>query len=90
MVSYYLSVILEDETQGDNQIDLEFTAFTTWNKEANGVNAVVFNANDAKAAAAAAVAQAGYTGSYALRISFVPMGSTTLDYAITFDSVTAQ
>ena len=86
----HLNVVLDDVTDGDNQIDLEFTAFTTWNKEANGVNAVVFNANDAKAAAAAAVAQAGYTGSYALRISFVPMGSTTLDYAITFDSVTAQ
>ena len=30
---------------------------------------------------------ANYTGSYAIRISFVPInGDDTLDYAITFDS----
>ena len=34
--------------------------------------------------------QLGYTGSYAIRFSFVPYtGDTTLDYAITFDSLAA-
>lgn len=89
-VTYHLSVILEDQTEGDNQIDLDFNAFTVWSKEVQGMNAVVFDAEQADALAAAAVAQAGYTGSYALRICFVPNGGSTLDYAITFDSVTAQ
>lgn len=83
-----LSVILDD-AQGDGQISLDFSDFSYKDTYPDGYQGVSFNKEAAHAAAAAAV-PAGYEGTYAIRISFVPVGGSTLDYAITFDSVQAQ
>ncbi len=88
-----VSVILDNVTEGDNQIDLGITEFTDKTTDADGYTGLSFNKAAADAAAAAAVAaiEGGYEGTYAIRISFVPAnGTDTLDYAITFDSVTAE
>lgn len=85
----YVSVILEDSTDENNELVLTGITFNYLTVEQDGVTALTFDKTTAGNAAAAAVAEAGYTGSYAIRISFVPINSTdTLDYAITFDSVT--
>ena len=50
--------------------------------------AVSCNQEEVLAAARAAMTEIGYTGSFAIRISFVPVHyQDTLDYAITFDSL---
>lgn len=86
-----VSVILDDVTDADNQIDLGITEFTYKNNDDDGYVGVAFNKAQADEAAANAVADRNYTGSYAIRVSIVPAGGdNTLDYAITFDSVTAQ
>ena len=87
-----LSVILENVAEGENdQIILDFDAFT-WLDRENGdtITAVSFNKALADEAAAAAVADAGYTGTYSLRFNFVIVGGGSLDYAITFDPVTTN
>ena len=88
----YLSVILEDAGEDvDDQLLLSDIEIRYLTEETDGVCAVAFDQATALEAAATAVANAGYTGSYAIRISFVPANSdTTLDYSITFDSITAE
>lgn len=84
-----VSVILESTGE---QILLNITEFTDHTVENDGFNGLSFNKATADAAAAEAVSTVeGYEGTYAIRISFVPVdGTDTLDYAITFDSATAQ
>lgn len=85
----YASVILDDRTE-DNELILEFNDFTHLNRDSDGICALSASQAAVQAAAEAALAQAGYSGSYAIRITFVPInGDGTLDYAITFDSQTA-
>ena len=80
----YASVILDDATTEDNEIVLIGIDFTYLNDDICAVSA---DMSAVQAAAAAALAEAGYTGSYAIRITFVPADdSGMLDYAITFDS----
>ena len=59
------------------------------NRDADGITAISF---DMAAAQAAALKEIGdYTGSYALRVSFVPTdGTQDLECAITFDSLVAE
>lgn len=82
-----VSVILDDVAEDqDNELyltDIEFT----YRKD--DIIAVSCSKAVVQAAADAALANAGYTGSYAIRISCVPVNAEdTLDYAITFDSQT--
>lgn len=87
-----LSVILNDAAEGENdQLILDFSEFTYLNtNNGDDITAVTFNKALADQAAADAVAQAGYTGSYSLRFNFVILGGGELDYAITFDPVTTN
>ena len=87
-----LTVVLNDAAEGtDDQLDVAGVEIRFLNKMNDGVQAVAWESAQAKAAAEAAVAQAGYKGSYALKITFVPVNSgDTLDYAITFDSQVAE
>ena len=87
----YVSVVLNDAAAGENDelvlTDIEFTYLTVKN---DGITAVSFSKEAVSAAAQQAVADAGYTGSYAIRFTFVPKYSEdTLDYAITFDHLDA-
>ena len=85
----YASVILDDRTE-ENELILEFNDFTYLNRDSDGICALSASQAEVQAAAEAALRQAGYSGSYAIRITFVPLsGDGTLDYAITFDSQTA-
>lgn len=87
----YVSVILEDSTDENDEIVLTGITLEYLTADKDGYVGLCFDKATTDAAAAAAVAEAGYTGSYAIRISFVPVNSTdTLDYAITFDSVTTE
>ena len=81
----YLSVILENTENTDNQIDLNFADFTYLDDE---ITAVCFDMAAAQAVAAEAIGD--YTGAYALRLSFVPADDSQLEYAITFDSLMAE
>ena len=86
----YASVILDDVTDDNDEIVLTGIEFTYLTREENEINAISTNQAAIQEAAKAAIADAGYTGSYAIRIAFVPADSDgTLDYAITFDSQTA-
>lgn len=87
----YVTVILKDVAEGENdELMLSGISFTELDRETDGITAISFSRSEVQAAAAAAVAEAGYTGEYAIRFTFVPVGSTdTLDYAITFDTLTA-
>lgn len=87
--SPYVSVILDDETAYQEDIILADISFEFMTVPEDGVCAVAFNQADAYAAAEEILANVvQYSGGYALRISFVPIGGVdTLDYAITFDSV---
>ena len=85
-----VSVIL-DEVEGDDNefvlIDVDVNYLTAEN---DGITAISFNQADALSAAAELMESQGYTGSYAIRISLVPVNAEdTLDYAITFDSLEA-
>ena len=90
--SQYVSVVFED--RGDDHpdgrefvLDVEIFDCT---KEYDGFVGKSFSKADAIAAAQAAMAEQGYEGTFAIRISFVPEnGQTTLDYAITFDPINA-
>lgn len=87
-----LSVVLYDSEAEDNILILNGVDFIDMNREKDGIVAMAFNYEATQAAANAAIAEAGYEGSYAIRINFVPInGDDSLEYAITFDTqVTAQ
>lgn len=91
-INPYVSVILENVAEGENdELVLDAISFKELSAINDGVRALSFNKADIQAKAAEAIANAGYTGAYAIRISFVPVGSAdTLDYAITFDSQMAE
>ena len=73
-----------------NQFALLGIDFDYWTEEEDGIRALAFSAAQAQNAAQELMTEKGYTGSYAIRISFVPEnGDDTLDYAITFDSLMA-
>lgn len=86
-----LSVILVDATDDNDQLILDYSDFTYLSTDnGDAITAVTFNKALADQAAADAVAQAGYTGSYSLRFNFVILGGGELDYAITFDPVSTN
>ena len=88
-VEAYVSVILE-EIEDDNQFVLSGIDFTVMDAETDGITAYAFSREEALAAARETMDALGYDGAYAIRFSFVPpTGETTLDYAITFDSLAA-
>lgn len=91
-INPYVSVILNDiEGDVDNERVLEGIEFKELTVANDGVRALAFNKADIQGKAAEAIANAGYTGSYAIRISFVPTGAEgELDYAITLDSQMAE
>ena len=67
--------------------DIDFTYLT---RKDDGITAVSFSQEAVRLSAQKAVADAGYTGEYAIRFIFVPKYSAdTLDYAITFDELAA-
>lgn len=81
--TYYLSIIYEDAND-EVELILDGIEFTELTRETDGINAVVFDQAEAEAAAEKAVKAEGYTGEYALRFAFVPVGSDgDFDYAIT-------
>lgn len=83
----YVSVILDDAADDDKEFVLTGITFDYLNVKEDGVRALTFDKAAAQAAADQLVADRNYSGSYAIRISFVPTsGDNTLDYAITFDS----
>jgi hypothetical protein len=82
----YFSVILNDVTDGNDEIILEGIDLRYLTIEENGICALAADQAAVDAAVQAALAEAGYTGSYSLRITFVPADSGgELDYAITLD-----
>ena len=82
-----ISIVLEDATGDDDLLTLSYSDFWYWNAETDVATAVACDKAAVDAAVEAALIDAGYTGNYAIRISFVPInGDDTLDYAITFDS----
>lgn len=88
----YVSLILYDAAEGEEDelvlTDIDFTYLTVAD---DGICGLRFSQEAVDTAAAAAIKEAGYTGNYAVRISFVPTtGTDTLDYAITFDTLTAE
>ena len=86
--SSYISVITDS---ADEELVLTGIDFVYLDAKTDNITAVKFSMAQAQQAAQAKLAAEGYTGSYAIRISFVPANSTdTLDYAITFDSLTAE
>ncbi len=86
----YASVILDEIDEDDNELILSGIDFIYLSAEADGITALSASQTDIQDAAKAAMAEVGYTGSYAIRITFVPADNDgTLDYAITFDSQTA-
>ena len=89
-----ISVILDDAEEGSDVLYLEGVDFGYLNKvegDVNTITAITFNAAAVEAMAAQAVENANYTGSYAIRITFLPINyDDELEYAITFDSVIAE
>ena len=82
-----VSVILDDVTDDDNQFVLTGISFNYLTVKDNGVCALTFSKAEAETAAQQLISDRNYSGSYAIRISFVPTnGTNELDYAITFDS----
>ena len=80
---------LKDAAEGENDelvlTDIDFTYLT---RNEDGITAIRFNQAAVQASAEKAVADAGYTGSYVIRFTFVPKyAEDTLDYAITFDDL---
>ena len=87
----YVSVVLKDAAADENDelvlTDIDFTYLT---RKDDGITAVSFSQEAVRLSAQKAVADAGYTGEYAIRFIFVPKYSAdTLDYAITFDELAA-
>lgn len=88
----YVSLVLYDVAEDENDelvlTDIDFTYLTVMK---DGICGLEFSQEAVAAAAAAALEEAGYTGTYAVRISFVPLnGADALDYAITFETLTAE
>jgi len=84
-----VSVVLYDVTEGDNTVILENNGFnfTYLTIPKDGICALTFSKDAVQTAAENALAAQSYQGSYAIRITFVPLGSTAnTDCAITFDS----
>ena len=82
-----VSVILDDASTDDNELVITGIDFAYLTEKNDGICALTFSKAAAQTEAEAALNRVGYTGSYAIRISFVPVtGEDTLDYAITFDS----
>lgn len=90
--SPYVSLILYDAAEGENdEIVLDMVVVDYLTVENGGVRGLSFSKNATAIAADAALKAAGYTGRYAVRISCVPLdGYHTLDYAVTFDTLTAE
>lgn len=88
----YVSLVLYDAAEGeDDELVLDSISVTTLTVDSDGICGLSFSKEATAAAASAALKSAGYTGSYAVRISCVPLGSNnTLDYAITFETLTAE
>lgn len=85
----YVSVVLKDAAEGENDelvlTDIDFTYLT---RNEDGITAIRFSQAAVQSSAEKAVADAGYTGSYVIRFTFVPKyAEDTLDYAITFDDL---
>lgn len=86
-----ISVVLEDAQGDDNELVLTGIDVLSLTREQDGVRAMAFSKEAAHEAARQAMANVGYSGSFAIRFCFVPTSAAgQLDYAITFDSVTAQ
>ena len=89
-----ISVILDVPEGCLDEVYLEGVEFGYLNKVAGDVNtitAVTFDAATVEAMAAQAVSDVGFSGNYAIRITFLPInGEDELEYAITFDSVIAE
>lgn len=85
-----VSVMLYDVAQDANdELVLMGIEFTYHNVDKDGFNGLSFSKAAVQAAADQAIAEVGYSGSYGIRISFVPIdGQDELDYAITFDTQT--
>lgn len=84
-----ISVILNDREDDQEQM-LTGIDLTALYAQEDGITAYVFSKAQAIDAAKQTMEYLGYSGSYAIRFNFVPpTGETTLDYAITFDSLTA-
>ena len=88
----YVSLILYDAAEDEqDELVLESIVVSYLTQENDGIRGLRFDKAATAEAAAAALEAAGYTGSYAVRISCVPMnGSTALDYAVTFDTLIAE
>jgi hypothetical protein len=91
--SIELSVIFNDrdeEHEDGNQFVLTGIEIADHTKENDGFVGKSFNKEAAIAAAEAKMEEQGYTGSFSIRINFVPVNDETdLDYAITFDPIGA-
>ncbi len=85
-----VSVMLYDVSADElDELVLTGIEFTYHTVDKDGFTGLSFNKAAAQAAADAAIAEAGYSGSYGIRISFVPLNTQDeLDYAITFDTQT--
>ena len=90
--SPYVSLILYDAAEGeDDELVLDTVSVSYLTAETDGIRGLSFSKAATAEAAAAALETAGYTGRYAVRISCVPVGgSDTLDYAVTFETQTAE
>lgn len=88
----YVSLILYDVAEGENdELVLDSITVNYLTVENGGICGLSFSKTATAEAAAAALKAAGYTGRYAVRISCVPVGGNhTLDYAVTFDTLTAE
>lgn len=88
----YVSLVLYDVAEGENdELVLDSISINMLTVESDGICGLSFNKAATADAASAALKAAGYTGTYAVRISCVPLGSTNvLDYAITFETLTAE
>lgn len=83
--SVYINVVMND-MEGDNERWLDIN-WGDENLDEYGSKAVRFNIAEAEAAAKAIMEEEGYTGDYAIRLTFAPTDVTgELDYSITFSS----
>ena len=85
-----VSVILEGAPEGSDELYLEGISFASWTVASQGVRAVAVDRALVDQLAAQAVADAGHTGDYAIRLNFVVVDGVQMNYAITLDSVTAE